>query len=133
MREHANEHMNVFMPYAKGTRIENNVSRILAIALDENMLLLDRFIDIINKNLASHGEELISKPESPEDFTVEIQQTASDIAGNFDGMRRIIPVTLPPYKAEEEETKLKKKKTTAERIIQEQIFAFPAKMARKLI
>ncbi len=103
MREHTNEHMNIFVPYAKGTRIENNVSRILAVTLDENQQLLDRFVDIINKNLASHGEELISKPESPDDFTVEIQQTASNIAGNFDGIRRIIPVTLPPYKAEEEE------------------------------
>lgn len=103
MREHTNEHMNVFVPYAQGTRIENNVSRILAIVLDENPQLLGRFIDLINKNLVSHGEELIRKPESPEDFTIEIQQTASDIAKNFDGMHRIIPVTLPPYKAEKEE------------------------------
>ena len=103
MREHTNKYMNAFEPYSDGRPIENNVSRILAIALDENPLLLGRFIDIINKSLASHGENPLSKPESPEDFTVEIQQTASNIAGNFDGMRRIIPVTLPPYKAKEEE------------------------------
>ena len=88
MREHTNEHMNAFVPYAQGTRIENNVSRILAIVLEENPQLLDCFLDIINKNLASLGEKLVSKPESHEDFTIEIQQTASDIAEKFDGMRK---------------------------------------------
>ena len=47
--------MNAFEPHSDGRPIENNVSRILAIILDENPQLLDRFIDIINKNLASHG------------------------------------------------------------------------------
>lgn len=72
MRERTNEHMNVFVPYAQGTRIENNVSRIFAIVLDENPQLLDHFIDLINKNLVSHGEVLIRKSESPEDFSIEI-------------------------------------------------------------
>ena len=49
------KYMNAFEPHSDGRPIENNVSRILAIILDENPQLLDRFIDIINKNLASHG------------------------------------------------------------------------------
>lgn len=97
------DYMNIFDPYAQGKPIEDNVSRALAITLDENLLLRERFIELINNALISNGEKLILKPESPEDFDVSIQQRASNMADRLEGKRRIIPVTLLPDTAQKED------------------------------
>lgn len=90
-----NSHMNIFTPFADGRPIEDNISRGLAIVLKENLLARDRFINAINTRLT----EQIAKPDTPENFSVDIQQSATDIAGSFDGVSRVIPVTLTPEEA----------------------------------
>ena len=46
-----NAHLNLFVPYSQGgdNPVENNLSRGLAILLNENPLLFDRFLDLILK------------------------------------------------------------------------------------
>ena len=95
--------MNAFKPYAEGEPIENNVSRVLAIVLDENRLAFDRFTDLLNAKLLSEKQELISKPSAKEDFSIDIQRKVDDIAGQTEGVSRIIPVTLTPETAPDEE------------------------------
>ena len=94
--------MNAFKPYAEGEPIENNVSRVLAIVLGENRVAFDRFIDLLNAKL-SEKQKLISKPSAKEDFSVDIQRNVYDIAGQPEGVSRIIPVTLTPETAPDEE------------------------------
>ena len=98
-----NDHMNAFKPYEDGKLKEDNVSRVLAIVLDENRLAFDRFTDLLNAQLSSEKQKLISKPSAKEDFSVDIQRNVSDIAGQPEGVSRIIPVTLTPETAPDEE------------------------------
>lgn len=97
--------MNIFMPYTQGEAIEDNVSRSLAIVLEGNQLLYDRLADLISAKLARGNQTPVAKPESPEDFSIEIQRRASDIAASLEGIRRIIPVTLTPEEAVKEDIK----------------------------
>ena len=91
--------MNMFVHYPAGEEAENNVSRVLAIILSENRLFFDRFMEMISSKLP----DPIMKPVSPEDFTVDIQRSASDLAEDLEGIRRIIPVTLTPNGAVKQE------------------------------
>ena len=62
-----NRHLNIFEHYTqKGSLpIENNVSRGLAILLDQDSLLLDRFIDYINEKCADKEPScVVPKPRS---------------------------------------------------------------------
>ena len=98
-----NDHMNAFKPYEDGKLKEDNVSRVLAIVLDENRLAFDRFTDLLNAKLLSEKQKLILKPSAKEDFSVDIQRNVSDIAEKPEGVSRIIPVTLTPETAPDEE------------------------------
>lgn len=89
----------MFVHYSEGEEAENNVSRVLAIILSENRLFSDRFMEMISSKLP----DPIMKPVSPEDFTVDIQRSASDLAEDLEGIRRIIPVTLTPDRAVKQE------------------------------
>ena len=95
-----NAHFNLFVPYLQGedNPVENNISRGLAILLNENPLFFDRFIDLINTELVKVGEEAVAKPASPEERSIDIQMSASKLADLGMGVQRIIPVTLTPYK-----------------------------------
>ena len=95
--------MNAFKPYEDGKLKEDNVSRVLAIVLDENRLAFDRFTDLLNAKLLSEKQKLILKPSAKEDFSVDIQRNVSDIAEKPEGVSRIIPVTLTPETAPDEE------------------------------
>lgn len=91
--------MNMFVHYQAGEKAENNISRGLAIIFSENRLFSDRFIEMVSSKLPAP----IMKPGSPEDFTVDIQRSASDLAEDLEGIRRIIPVTLTPNGAVKQE------------------------------
>ena len=98
------DYMNVFMPYAQGRPIENNLSRILAIILKENPFVFERFISLLNdKILANKDTCMISKPNSRDDSEVVIQKNTTKLAQLFSGVSRIIPVTLTPDEAIQEE------------------------------
>ena len=89
----------MFVHYSLDEEAENNVSRVLAIILSENRLFSDRFTEMISRKLPAP----LMKPESPEDFTVDIQRSASDLAEDLEGVARIIPVTLTPNGAVHQE------------------------------
>ena len=97
-----NAHLNLFVPYSQGrdNPVENNLSRGLAILLNENPLFFDRFIDSINTELVKSGETAVAKPSSPEEHSIDIQMSASKLADLGMGIQRIIPVTLTPGKME---------------------------------
>lgn len=97
-----NDHMNVFMPYSQGDPIENNLSRGLAILLNENQFLLDRFIDMVNAKLYEKKCDFVAKPNNPEGFEVNIQQSVENLA-NSEGIRYVVPITLTPEEAVDEE------------------------------
>ena len=101
-----NAHLNLFVPYSQDSDnpVENNLSRGLAILLNENPLFFDRFIDLINGELQRAGEKkAVAKPASPEERRVDIQTSASKLADLEMGIQRIIPVTLTPAKTEAED------------------------------
>lgn len=92
-----NIHLNLFVPYSQKDNDnpkENNLSRGVAILLEENYLFRDRLIDLLNEKLATK----ISKPKRKQDCSVNIQTSADNIADSFfeEGIARIIPVTLTP-------------------------------------
>ena len=89
----------MFVHYSADEDAENNVSRVLAILLSENRLFSDRFTEMISRKLPAP----IMKPESLKDFTVDIQRSASDLAEDLEGVARIIPVTLTPNGAVNQE------------------------------
>ena len=91
---------NLFYPYSENNNNpkENNLSRGIAILLEENTLFFDRFIDLINAELKKNNHELIAKPNNREERKINIQQSASNLADNLEGIQRIIPVTLTPEK-----------------------------------
>lgn len=97
-----NKYMNVFIPYAQGEPVENNLSRGLAILLNENQFLLDRFIDMVNAKLYENNCALVAKPNNPGGFEVNIQQSVKDLA-NSGGIRYVVPITLTPEEAADEE------------------------------
>ncbi len=100
-----NAHLNLFVPYSQGgdNPVENNLSRGLAILLNENPLLFDRFLDLINGELHRAGEKAVAKPASPEERSIDIQMSASKLADLGMGIQRIVPVTLTPAKTETED------------------------------
>ena len=99
-----NPHLNLFVPYSQSSDnpVENNLSRGVAILLDENPLFFDRFIDLINVELVKSGETAVAKPSSPEEHSIDIQISASKLADLGMGIQRIIPVTLTPAQTEAE-------------------------------
>ena len=87
-----NRHMNLFEHYKQKDAIphENNVSRALAILLDVEPLLLDRFIDLVNGKLQELKSGLVSKPSDREDWEICFQQSASSLAENDVTPSRIV-------------------------------------------
>lgn len=98
------DHLNLFEPYSQGNDNpkENNLSRGIAILLEENYLLFDRFIDVLNSGLNKNNHAPIVKPCSPQERIIDIQSSASTLAASeyLEGVQRIIPVTLTPEKTE---------------------------------
>jgi len=75
--------------------IENNVSRGFAIILESYPLVLDRFIDYVNRKCTEDNKEVqISKPEKSEDFDVGFQQTIKQIAAAYSDLSIIVGITL---------------------------------------
>ena len=103
----ADTHLNLFAPYSHGNNNnpkENNLSRGIAILLEENNLFFDRFVDMLNLELNKNNHISIAKPHSLEERIIGIQDSSSVLAASFngeiEGVQRIIPVTLTPEKAE---------------------------------
>jgi hypothetical protein len=92
-----NRHLNIFEHYTqKGSLpIENNISRGLAILLNENSLVLDRFIDLINsKCIDKKSECIVLKPQRQEDKDIGIQQQITKIVSNYPNPQNIVGITL---------------------------------------
>lgn len=91
-------HLNIFEHYSQvnAMPIENNVSRGLAIVMNENPLLMDRFIDYINaKN--NLGTE-IQKHSKAEDIDIGLQQSIIKIVDAYPSPKLIIGLTLTTEK-----------------------------------
>ena len=99
--DHMNPHLNLFVPYSQSSDnpVENNLSRGVAILLDENPLFFDRLIDLINRGVV-RSEKAIAKPTKREDRVIDVQISASKLVDIGAGIQRIIPVTLTPQKIE---------------------------------
>jgi len=79
-------------PDAKSTQpIENNISRGLAIILEDSPFVLDRLIDLINDK---DGITKVAKPQRADDFAISIQLSVDTYAKNNFAVSRIIGVTL---------------------------------------
>ena len=91
-----NRHMNLFEHYRQEGESphENNLSRGLAILLDENPLLLERFIDLANSKLLALRKDPIRKPEKREDREIGFQQGIKKLCDEVS--QRIIGFTLTP-------------------------------------
>lgn len=92
-----NRHLNLFNHYTqKGSiPIENNISRGLAILLNENNLVLDRFIDLVNdKILNNQSTTIIPKPQRLDEREIGIQQSIKKIVTKYSDPRKIIGITL---------------------------------------
>lgn len=92
-----NQHLNIFEHFSQkdALPIENNVSRGLAILLNENTLLFDRVIDLINSKCV---QVAIPKPQRKDDFDVGIQQTVKSIVEQFPNPQTLIGMTLTTSK-----------------------------------
>ena len=98
-------YLNLFVPYSQRKNDdpkENNLSRGIAILLEENYLFFDRFIDFINVELSKNNHAPVAKPSSITERAIDIQNSASNLAVSSvpEGVQRIIPVTLTPEKTE---------------------------------
>jgi hypothetical protein len=92
-----NRHLNIFEHYTqKGSLpIENNVSRGLAILLNQNSLVLDRFIDFINsKCFEKKSSCMVPKPQRLNDKEIGIQQQIAKIVQSYPNPQNIIGITL---------------------------------------
>ncbi len=92
-----NRHLNIFENYTqKGTLpIENNVSRGLAILLNQNSLVLDRLIDYINaKCMDKKSSCSVPKPQKLSDKEIGIQQQITKIVQSYPNPQNIIGMTL---------------------------------------
>lgn len=92
-----NRHLNIFEHYTqKGSLpIENNVSRGLAILLNQNNLALDRFIDYINaKCMDKKSACTVAKPQKLGDKEIGIQQQVTKIVQSYPNPKNIIGLTL---------------------------------------
>lgn len=92
-----NRHLNIFEHYTqKGSLpIENNVSRGLAILLDQDSLLLDRFIDYINEKCADKEPScVVPKPQKPSDKDIGIQQQITKIVQSYPNPQIIVGLAL---------------------------------------
>ncbi len=92
-----NKHLNIFEHYTqKGSLpIENNISRGLAILLNENHLFLDRFIDYVNEKCDEKKSEcVVPKPQKPEDKEIGIQQQISNIVSSYPNPQNVVGITL---------------------------------------
>lgn len=92
-----NRHLNIFEHYTqKGSLpIENNLSRGLAILLNENHLFLDRFLDMINEKCISNKTSCrVLKPQKLEEKEIGIQQQIAKIATDFPNPKNVIGITL---------------------------------------
>lgn len=92
-----NRHLNIFEHYTqKGSLpIENNVSRGLAILLNQNSLVLDRLIDHINaKCIDKKSTCAVPKPQKLSDKEIGIQQQITKIVQSYPNPQNIIGMTL---------------------------------------
>lgn len=92
-----NRHLNIFEYYTqKGSLpIENNVSRGLAILLNQNSLVLDRLIDYINvKCMDKKSSCSVPKPQKLSDKNIGIQQQITKIVQSYSNPQNIIGMTL---------------------------------------
>ncbi|MBZ4644665.1 MAG: hypothetical protein JG777_154 [Clostridia bacterium] len=92
-----NRHLNIFEHYTqKGSLpIENNVSRGLAILLNQNSLVLDRFIDFINsKCFEKKSSCMVPKPQRLNDKEIGIQQQIAKIVQSYPNPQNLIGITL---------------------------------------
>ena len=90
-------HLNLFEHYTQkeSLPIENNVTRGLAILLNQNSLVLDRFIDYINAKRTDKKTLFpILKPQKPDDREIGIQQNITKIVQNCPNPQNIIGLTL---------------------------------------
>jgi hypothetical protein len=80
-----------------------NISRGLAILLNEDPLLLDRFIDLTNEKLrAGHNTNLIPKPTTPAEREISFHQPISHFADPENSPLRIVGLTLTLPRADED-------------------------------
>lgn len=92
-----NRHLNIFEHYTqKGSLpIENNVSRGLAILLNQNSLVLDRLIDYINaKCMDKKSSCSVPKPQKLSDKEIGIQQQITKVVQSYPNPQNIIGITL---------------------------------------
>jgi hypothetical protein len=105
---HGDKRLNFFEHYAQTDTAphEKNVPRTLAILLENDPLLLDRFIDWVNENLrASQTDpkdaESIPKPTGLEGREIGFLQSAASLADPENAPMRIVGLTLMPFKPSE--------------------------------
>lgn len=93
-----NRHLNIFEHYTQSNAlpIENNVSRGLAIVMQENPLLLDRFLDYINASCTAGIS--VQKHGKAEEIDIGIQQTITKIVDAYPNSKLIIGMTLTTEK-----------------------------------
>ncbi|OHW63385.1 hypothetical protein EUAN_02490 [Andreesenia angusta] len=92
-----NRHLNIFEHYTqKGSLpVENNLSRGLAILLNQNNLVLDRFIDYVNaKCFEKKSPSIVSKPQRSNDKQIGIQQKITKTVQSYPDPQSIIGITL---------------------------------------
>ena len=92
-----NRHLNIFEHYTqKGALpIENNLSRGLAILLNQDSLVLDRLIDYINaKCIDKKSICNVPKPQKPDDKDIGIQQQVTKIVQSYPNPKNIVGMTL---------------------------------------
>lgn len=92
-----NRHLNIFEHYTQkeSLPIENNVTRGLAILLNQNNLVFDRLIDYINaKRSDAKSNAPILKPQKLSDREIGIQQNITKIVQNSPNPQNIVGLTL---------------------------------------
>lgn len=89
MNEQRNDHLNLFHFYGDNNEqfIENNITRALAICLENDPILFDRFL---RKILREQYEDLFVTVGESADVTIGIQVKCSD----FQGVKKVIGVPL---------------------------------------
>lgn len=93
-----NRHLNIFEHYTQSNSlpIENNVSRGLAIVLQENPLLLDRLLDYVNAGCTAGL--CVQKHGRAEEIDIGIQQSVTKIVDAYPSTKLIIGMTLTTEK-----------------------------------
>lgn len=93
-----NSHLNLFKSYAKENRsyqLENDLTRALAICLQENTLFFNEILKNILDEIDS--KELFNDIYSKNDISINIQKSSSDI----DGFEKIYAVSLSEFEMTE--------------------------------